>query len=396
MTNNKKKTIIVVGFRVDRKRNYITGQAVMIDLFIKIMKKNGYHVIPISLNYRFGGNTTVGKTSVLRLIDYILIFAEIFIKMMMHPKSSLYFSPVSNKSGSLRDFVVVKWAKLLGYRIFMQQFGCLFRNFYDTQSKGMQKRINWYYSNADVITVEGEKTKEQFKGLDCEKKLETLQNGLPELNIKTPSLPRKISKSKPIYLLYLSNMIESKGYLDVLGAINILCNEYDLPIHATFAGKFMKVVDDKKFTSPKEAEDYFFKRIADCNLKGKVSYYPSLFGKEKAKAFAQSHFFLLPTYYIFEGAPTAILEALAYGSVPVVTDHGLIKEMVNNENSIFVKKESPRDIADKILYCINNIDEYNNLSVNAYQRYRKNYTVAAYEKNLLNIYKNKIENETQK
>lgn len=389
--NKNSKKILAVGFRVDKKKGYVTGQAAMIDLFISLMERNGYNVIPVSLNYRLGGKTTVGKTSLLRILDYILIFSEILIRILVNPKSVLYISPVANKMGALRDIVVVWIAKKCGYKIFMQQFGNGFRRFYDSQHPKFQKIIDWYYSQATIITVEGEGTKKLYAGLKCVNKLETLPNGLPELNIKTPTLPRPLEPNENIHLLYLSNMIESKGYLDVLEAANILINEYHLPVKVVFAGKFMKVIDDEKFSSIEESETYFTKRIEKLGLKDNITYFPSLFGDEKATVFAKSHFFLLPTYYIFEGAPTAILEALAYGSTPVVTRHGLIPEMVSPLNAIFVEKKNPRDIANKIRLCINDGKKYNELSLNAYKHYKDNYTVEAYEKKLLNIYHHAIE-----
>lgn len=393
MSLKNNKTIVVVGFRVDKKKNFITGQAAMIELFIKIMQRNGYKVIPISLNYRVHGSSTVGKPNALRFLDYLPIFIEIAIKLILHPGAVLYISPGSSVAGSFRDFVAVFFAKLTGCKIFIQQFGGFFREFYNSQTKNIKRLINWYYSKATVITVEGNSSKNQFVGLKCYPHVVTLHNSLPETNIKTPPLPRTLSTTQSVNLFYLSNMIESKGYLDVLEALNILVNDYKIPTKAVFAGKFLKAADDVSFSSEEEAKNYFFKKIENYHLQEIVTYYPSLFGKDKQQVFSSSHFFLLPTYYSLEGAPTAILEALAYGSVPIVTKQGLILEMVNTDNSIIVNKKSPREIADRVRECITNIDKYNQLSVNAYKHYLDNYTVEAYEKKLMSIFNTQVENE---
>lgn len=393
MNSKKRRTLVVVGFRVDKKHNFITGQAALVDLFITIMSRNGYKVIPVSLNYRLKGSSTVSKPNFLRFIDYLPIFAEIAFKIITHPKGVLYISPGSSVAGSLRDFFSVCMAKLFGYKVIIQQFGGSFRSFYNSQRTSIKKIIAWYYSKASIITVEGKKTKSQFQGFKCFNRIFILHNGLPETNAKTPNLPRIIGKEKPLRLFFLSNMIESKGYLDVLESINILVNEDKISVYAVFAGKFMKAADDSKFKTTEEARTYFFNQIKKCGLQDNVTYYPSLFGDEKASVFEQSHFFLLPSYYSIEGAPTAILEALAYGCVPIVTKQGLIPEIVSDDNCIFVQKRNPKQIADAIKRCYNNETIYNKLSLNGYQHYKDNYTVAAYEKNWLNLYRKEIENE---
>lgn len=385
------KKFIVVGYRVDKIRGYITGQAVMIDLFISILKKNNIPIKAISLNYILGGNTKIGKTSFLRLLDYLIIFTQIISTISFNPKSVLYFSPVSNKFGSIRDYVMVKVAKFFGYTIIMQQFGCRFQEFYKSLSPRLQKMVQYYYSQATVITVEGEKAKEQFNNMPFKDKLVILQNGLPETNLEISKIPKEIDPKKPVKLFYLSNMIESKGYFDVLEAINILINQYHKNIIATFAGKFLSVIDDERFKSPEDAYQTFILKIEKYGLKEHIKYYPSLFGKEKAKEWNESHFFLLPTYYVFEGQPTAILEALAYGTVPVVTRHGLIPEMVNEKCCIFVEKKNPRQIAERINNIIDNPSMYTLLSKEAYQNYQQNYTLSAYEKKLINIIKQYIQ-----
>lgn len=43
---------------------------------------------------------------------------------------------------------------------------------------------------------------------------------------------------------FMNNMIESKRYVDVLKALDILINEMHLNVECIFAGRFMSVIDD--------------------------------------------------------------------------------------------------------------------------------------------------------
>jgi len=386
----KLKTIIAVGFRIDTKNNYYTGQAAMIDLFIDIAQNNKFQVIPVALNYKIGSDTKVGTTSILRIIDYFRIFSIIFYRLVTHPGSILYFSPVSNKIGFYRDAAVVYFAKLVGCKVFMQQFGCRFESFYETLSPLMQKIVRRTYMKATIITTEGMLAKDQLSILNLDNKILIVNNGLPEKSIIEIKEGKEIDLEKPFILLYLNNMIESKGYLDVLKATDILVNKYHKNIKTIFAGKFMSVIDDKIFKSTEEAKKYFFEFIKIHNLLNNIEYYPGLFGVEKAKIFIACNVFLLPTYYVFEGQPTVILEALAYGALPIVTRHSLIPEMINEDCGKFVDKQSPDSIVRGVLDLLNDHQEYHRLSSNCIIRFQENYTIKSYSEKIIKIIKLKF------
>ena len=99
---------------------------------------------------------------------------------------------------------------------------------------------------------------------------------------------------------------------------------------------------------------WFQKYVEDKSLKDRVSYKECVFDEAKAHEFSKAHVFLLPSYYIFEGQPTAILEALSYGCVPIVTHYRLIPDMVDETCGAFVSKKSPEEIADVIENFIKN------------------------------------------
>lgn len=68
----------------------------------------------------------------------------------------------------------------------------------------------------------------------------SIPNGLPEKIDYSNILPKEIKENEEIQLLYLSNLIESKG-IDVLEAANILNSQYNM-FKAIFAGKFLEML----------------------------------------------------------------------------------------------------------------------------------------------------------
>ena len=67
-------------------------------------------------------------------------------------------------------------------------------------------------------------------------------------------------------------------------------------------------------------------------------------GKEKFEVLQEADIFLLPSHY-GEGLPIALLEAMSYGIIPVVTDDGSMATVVNNRiNGYIVEKDNSNEL----------------------------------------------------
>ena len=136
----------------------------------------------------------------------------------------------------------------------------------------------------------------------------------------------------------------------------------------------------------KVAKKSFFEYVKKNNLTEKITYFEGLYGNEKSVAFRNSHFFLLPSYYINEGQPVSVLESLAYGCVPIVTRYRLIPTMVNEENGFFVEPKSPIQIVECILEIIDNPMKYHDYSQAGINYYLDNFTQDKYVNKLINLF----------
>lgn len=380
------KIIIGIGPHVDKARGVVTGLSMMHKLTLDILGSSGFRVKSVNLNNRIHkSGSDIAKPSIYNFINYALIFTEIIWKMIIYRKAIIYINPAPTRFGLKRDSLVVKLAILFGHKIVFHQFGALFERFYNDQTEKGRKVIESTYNKVDTLIIEGAFAKTHYWFIKDQQKIYVLNNGLPESNNLSVISPKEYKPGTPFYMFFMNNMIESKGYIDVLKAVDILVNSRHLDVFCTFAGKYMSVPDDKHFKSVDDAKYWFSSYVSEHNLTERVTYLKSVFGKEKADVFLQSHVFLLPSYYIFEGQPTAIIEALAYGCVPIVTNYRLIPEMVNSENGIFVKPESPEEIADVVEWLYNNPSEYSKLSKGALVRFNKDFTREQYAKKVNNI-----------
>lgn len=77
----------------------------------------------------------------------------------------------------------------------------------------------------------------------------------------------------------------------------------------------------------------------------------------------KSKIFILPSYY--EGNPKVLLEAMACGSLVIATDVPGINNIVKNGRNGILCNTDVNSIKSKIEYCLKNLDDLNDLRLNA-------------------------------
>lgn len=135
-------------------------------------------------------------------------------------------------------------------------------------------------------------------------------------------------------LLFLSNLIESKGVLVLLDALMIL-KDKGYSFICDFIGGETKEIDAKRFNE--EAEMRGLKMIA--------LYHGRKYGVEKEEAFEQTDIFVFPTYYETFGLVN--LEAMAHKKPVVTTDEGGIPDIVKDGvNGFIAERKNPQSLAE--------------------------------------------------
>lgn len=139
-------------------------------------------------------------------------------------------------------------------------------------------------------------------------------------------------------LLYLSGMIPSKGYPDVLEALAVL-RARGLDASAQFAGRWPSA----------EAEAAFRGRIASLGLEGTAKVLGGVSDRAAVRRlYLGADVFVLPTQYPVEAQPLTIIEALAAGTPVVATRHAGIPEMLSEREGAFAPAGAPERLADAI------------------------------------------------
>ena len=186
---------------------------------------------------------------------------------------------------------------------------------------------------------------------------------------------------QPLNILYLSNLIESKGYSEFVEAISNLSSHANFAIDATLCGQIMAMDADSRFPTHEMARNWINEEITRINQSPlvRLRWISGADGKTKEKLFHEAHIFVLPTYYKVEAQPIAIIEALASGCAVITTKVGEIPTMVSQKTALLMDEVTPEAITKAIVELQSNPKKRLQLALNGLKLFEDRF---AYNKHL--------------
>ena len=140
-------------------------------------------------------------------------------------------------------------------------------------------------------------------------------------------------------LLFVGAIHREKGILELLNSLIGLSGNY----HLSICG----VITDKSI------EETFWQLVSQLGTKVDVLGYVT--GEAKVEAFRRTDIFILPSYH--EGMPLVILEALGSGCAIISTKVGTTKEILDDDNALWVDVGSSESLRMAIQRLVNNSSE---------------------------------------
>jgi len=186
---------------------------------------------------------------------------------------------------------------------------------------------------------------------------------------------RKRMKRDLFHIVFISNMIESKGFYDLAKAISLLDAKFRLKVD--FVGGWKNEIDRKKFV------DY----ISSLKIHKMCKIHNSVTDRSIVKDFfSRADAFILPTYYSIEAQPISIIEAINSGTPVIATQHASIPEMIrNNHDGFLVPIKRPDIIAEKIK-ILYDVKTWKTFSTYARDQYQLNFSPDVFRKNIKSIF----------
>ncbi len=182
-------------------------------------------------------------------------------------------------------------------------------------------------------------------------------------------------KQKGIHLLFLSNMIPSKGFLDVVSAVRLL-HAQEVDVRLTLLGAWNSATDERSFR----------KMVRAHGTEHIIHHYGATTDRSQIQQlYLDAHAFLLPTYYAAEAQPLTIIEAMNSGVPIITTTQGGISKMIRDkQDGLFVPRKSPESIAAAVReLCLS--EKWHEYSTNVRQRFEHVFSPTAVRKQWLDL-----------
>jgi len=294
--------------------------------------------------------------------------------LIVHKVDIVYFTCSRSKFGSLKDIYLLKISKLFNKKIINHLHGTAMDEFYNSLSPIHQKLLYSSYNKIDCSIVLLPSMIEQFTHLWPNMRVDVVANFYDD----SLNTIHEKKENDIIQLLYLSNIIASKGIFDLLDALKIIEKkgiEYKLSI----AGNF--IADEN--TSSLKIKEMFMEEISDNKH---IEYLGTVFGEDKKILLEKSDIFILPTYHKTEAFPISILEAMRAGNVIITTQHNYLPEIVFTENGSLVPIKNSKAIADEIFKYTENSFLKKEIQYFNMKYAENNFSATAYIEKLNNLF----------
>ena len=301
------------------------------------------------------------------IVNGLVTCLNIVFVVLFKKTDVIYFTCSRSFSGSIRDIVLLWFARIKKIRVVNHLHGNTFYEFYHSLPSWYRPIVKFAYNKVDTSIVLLSAMKRQFIDFP-NMKIEAVANCYSSELDKLPL--RKQKRNDFIGLLFLSNIMESKGIILLLEICDLLFQLHS-NLSLCIAGAFM----DDNFSSQKETKKNFDNLYNSLKQKypAQIDYKDVVSGDSKIKLLWDSDIFILPTYHPSEAFPLSIIEAMRAGNFIISTLHNLIPEIVKEDNGALIEPRS----SEAIIQAINSIC-FNTKQLNKVQNYNIEYAMQKY------------------
>ena len=308
-----------------------------------------------------------------KLLSFIYIQLRVIQVFILNSIDTIYITTSRSYFGFFREALLLFLAKLFKIRVVNHLHGSDFKSFFNS-NKLLKILLTPLYNHISKSIVLLDRMKDQYEQF-------------PNMNIEVVS-----NCYDPIYenevidfnaksgILYLSNIMFSKGILDFLDSLNIVlanCNS-DVFIAGKILGDYLK--------TKKDIEDMFFKKLKKLNklFNNRVKYLGVVEGFEKMKLLKKTSIFCLPTFYKTEAFPLSIIEAMVLGNAIITTDHNYLPSIISDENGAIVPISNIEKLSQSMISLLDN-PSLLSIQKNNVDFARKNYSYSKFKENIKRI-----------
>lgn len=347
----------------------VTGQSLACQVFLEALQTHcEVQVVNLSkASFKQGVDSASRVREVLQIIRQV--------RSLQGSADVIYFTISESLAGNAKDLLIyaVCFARLRKMVVHLHG-GAGMRELMRGRW-GWLRRLNAFFlRRLGAVVVLGERHRDVFAGAAPAERIHVVPNfAQDELFASREAIEAKFSQLHPLRLLFLSNLLPGKGYIELLRAFAALEPAVRESLRIDFAGGF----------ESEPAKRAFLAEIAPF---AQLQYHGTVRGEQKRALFAAAHVFCLPTYYPYEGQPISILEAYASGCAVITTDHsGIFDTFADGINGLAVEKRSVTSLQAALNSIVSEPARLAAMAQHNHQTALRQYTTARYNENLLKV-----------
>jgi glycosyltransferase involved in cell wall biosynthesis len=318
-------------------------------------------------------------------IDYLLCVFVSWIhalRLLVARGSWLCVALGQTRAAFLRDAVplLLGRAGLGRARLIISLNGSLFMHWADRSLE--TRAFRFLLKNAGTVTVVGEQQRARLIALGVPQSRVAIVVNSCDLELASAEAvaakhPPVAEPARPVRCLYLSSLIDTKGFPEYLEALRRLSTQAGPSIEAVLCGRLVASEFSSRFHDIAAAEAWIENQILEINRQARVHvrWVKGAAGADKAALFREAELFVLPTRYAVEAQPLVLLEAMASGCAIITTRAGEIPTILDDRSALFLATVSTDALATALQTLVTDASARARLAHAAHARYVERYQI---------------------
>ncbi|GAA6530413.1 glycosyl transferase [Segatella asaccharophila] len=305
----------------------------------------------------------IGRLSARKIKDFFCLLWTIRKTVKAFQPNLVYVTPNAGGGAFYKDIIVVEMLKSLGCKIILHYHNKGVARCQNRLLDNCLYRI--FFSHVKVILLADVLYQDVCKYVK-KKNVWICPNGTPDIDAGKSFLQRYTGIP---HLLFLSNLLVSKGIFVLLDACKIL-KDQGITFMCDIVGGATEDLSEKRLKQ----------EINSRGLEKFAGYHGKKYGKDKDAFLRNANIFVFPSYYLNECFPLVLLEAMQYHLICISTDEGGIPEIIDDgKTGYIVEKRNPKVLANKIAYCLQHPEECKAMGDAGYEKYLQQFTLEKFE-----------------
>lgn len=318
----------------------------------------------------------IGKVGIRKLFDFFKLLKKIRRAVKNVKPQLVYVTPNACGGAFYKDFVVVEILKRLGCQVVVHYHN---KGVATHQNRRLDNDLyRCFFKDIKVILL-SECLYEDVKKYVKRDDVFVCGNGIPDVTEKSACSDIVASDhidGKVPHVLFLSNLLISKGVVVLLDALKVL-KEKGCCFACDFVGGETVEMDAAMFQN----------EVTKRGLEDMVVYHGRKYGKDKEAFLNAADIFVFPTFYPNECFPLVLLEAMQHRLPCVSTTEGGIPGIIDDDKTGFlVPKYNAAILANKIETLLTDSALRQRMGEAGRKKFETEFTLEVFEKRIVEIF----------